>query len=571
MGLVGVPGSGRSATPELLSLVPKEAGFVVVVENPRKLVESVRKHELYQSAQALPQVREALDSTVARRFFQLITYYERDLGAKWPDLLDKIAGGGIVVGSAVDADPTPALLVVRGTDESVSAEFYTRALSVLEQEVARQSGATGEQKLRRVTENGVETSHLGKEFHSARVGSVIYVANQEVALKAGLALSNKGKSGASAADLPGPKAARKLLGGDPLVWTWLDFAKIKERQATKDFFSSTRKDFTQTLLFGSTADAFRRADFVAAALYKTDSGFRGIVRIPAKRADLPKEFALHAPTPDQPGSLPLLEPKGVVYSQSFYLDLGALWTQRKQLINEQQLKDIEKGERDVSRVLPGTTLGKLFEMSGPYHRVVVAHRDEKLYGVTPDQQIPPFALVTSMRDPQFGKTAVAAMRAGALLASVQYGLKMADEVHDDVTITTYRFPETGEYPGRGDPGKLRFNFVPSFAVVGEFLVVSSTPGLIKDLIPELRKTATPGDRSSSVWRARGYAPGTAATLRDNPEPVVTTTVLTQGIGLSEAKKQVEQIADFVATLGAIGLEIDHQTDTFQIQFEWKKK
>ncbi len=574
VAVVALPALAHAGPPELLRLVPKEAGLVLVVENPRKLAETVRDLDAYKSAQELSTVREVLDSTTARRFFQLVAYYERELGAKWPELLDKLAGGGLAVGATVGTDPAPALLVARGTDEAAVAEFFKLSVAVLGQEAARQAAGGDEStapKLRKAEHRGVETVHLGKDFHAARVGPVLYVANTEESLNAGLdVIANDHRPELSVASRSGPKAARKLLGGDPLAWLWFDFAKIKEEKGAKDFFESTRKDLFQTLVAGSSIDAFRRADFIAAGLYRTADGFKAVLRLPAKRADLPKEFALHAPPAGTPGTLPLLEPKGVVYSQSFYLDLGALWDQRDKIVNEQQRKDIEKAEKDISKVLPGTTLGKLLEMSGPYHRLVAVERDEKPYGVAPEQVVPPFALVSSMRDPHFGKTASSALRSAALLASFQTGLKMTEEKYDGVTIVSYRFPEKGTFPG-GDPGNLRFNFVPCFAVVGDSLVVSSSPGLVKDLIPELRKTPDPAKCSPAVWRAKTYATGLAATIRLNPDPVVTNAVLRDGVGLDEAKKQVAALADFTAALGALGLEIDHQPDAYQIKLEWKTR
>ena len=322
-------------------------------------------------------------------------------------------------------------------------------------------------------------------------------------------------------------------------------------------------------MFGSTIDAVRRSDFISAGFYGTSAGLNAVLKLPAKRADLPPEFVLHAPPVGQPGSLPLLEPKGVVYSQSFYLDFGTLWTDRKKLLNEQQLKDFEKADKDISKLLPGTTFGKLLEMSGPYHRFVAVNTDEKLYDKSPDLVYPAAALVTSMRDPQFGKSASAALRAAAFVTSTQTGLKMSDETHDGMKIVTYRFPEDKPFPGDADPGNLRFNAAPSFAVVGEYLVVSSHPRLIKDLIPELRKPIDESKSSQAVWRGRGYGSGGAEFIRNYPDAVITNTVLTQGIGLDDAKKQVRQIADWVQTLGNPSLEIDHQRDAYELKFDWK--
>lgn len=554
------------AGPDVLRHVPKEAGLVVVVENPRTLIEAGRNNDAYRSALTLPAVREALDSTTSRRFFQLVEYYERDLGAKWPEVLDKIAGGGMALGVGIYKDPAPVLLVMRGTDEPAVAEFFTAVTRIAEQELARAAGPNNpspDAKLRKAKHHDVDTVHLGKDLHAARVGKVIYVSNLEAPLHAGLDL----KEVNSLAKQKGPTAARAFVGGDPLAWGWLDFAKVKEQKVSQDFFAATRKDFLQTTVLGSSIDAFRRSDFLSFALYQTADGFRACLKLPAKRADLPTEFALHAPKPDAPGSLPLLEPKNVVYSQSFYLDFGTLWTERKKLFNDQQLADFEKGEKDVSRVIPGTTLGKLMEMSGPYHRVVAVSGYGKPYKTEPEQPIPPFAVVSSMRDPQFGKAATVAMRAGAFLASFQTGLKMSEEKAGDVAITSYRFPEDKPFPD--DPGGLRFNFVPSFAVVGDYLVASSRPELIKDLIPELTKPL--GKGSPVVWRAKAYAVGGADLVRSYPEPYITATVLGDGVGLDEAKKRVDQLAAWIGTLGTASLEMDHAADAYQLQVEWKRK
>src|SRR5947209_1039229 len=205
-----------AAASDVLRHVPQDAGFVLVVEKPRQLVEAVRGHDAYRSALALPAAKEALDSTTARRFFQLVAYYERDLGAKWPDLLDKIAGGGIAVGVGIGKDPAPALLVVRGTDEPAVAEFFATVTRITDQELARAAGPNNpspDARLRKATHHGVETVHVGKDFHAARVGPVVYVSNQEPALHAALGL----KEADSLAKQKGPAAARKFLGGDPLA------------------------------------------------------------------------------------------------------------------------------------------------------------------------------------------------------------------------------------------------------------------------------------------------------------------------------------------------------------------
>ena len=567
-----LPTTAPAAESDILRLVPKEAGLVLVVDSPRKLIESLRDQDAWKSAQTLPAVREALDSTQVRRFFQLVAYYEREMGSKWPDLLDRLAGNGLAVGVALGADPAPALLVVRGTDEQYTSGFYKLALAVLEQELARQTNPGSESpaaRLRRAMHDGVETVHVGDDFHAARVGPAVFVANKEKSLHAGIDAALSRRPGSSVADRPGATAARTLLGGDPLAWGWLDLAKLKESQASKDFFAATRKDFLQTVVLGSSIDAVRRADFLGIGLYRTADGFRATVRLPARRIDLPAEFVLHAPAKAGTATLPLLEPPGVFFSQSLYLDLATLWTERKTLFNDQALKDFEKGVNDVSKVLPGMTFGQLLEASGPHHRFVAADPGPPAYKIRPDQPLPAMALVSSMRDPKFGKMATAAIRAGALLATVQLGMKMAEEKHDDITIVTYRFSEGKSVPN--DLGNLRFNFVPCFAVVDDHLVLASRPELMRSLIAELRKPADASQGSTAVWRGRAYGAGAAAVLRSDPDPQVTTTILGDGVGLEEAKRRVAALTDWLAALGSISFAVEHGADAYQVQLEWKSR
>src|SRR5262245_50630295 len=71
------------APPDPLRLVPQQADFIVEVKDPHKLYEAVTTTDLFKAAYALPPVRDYYDSTTARRFFQLVGYFEKELKAEW--------------------------------------------------------------------------------------------------------------------------------------------------------------------------------------------------------------------------------------------------------------------------------------------------------------------------------------------------------------------------------------------------------------------------------------------------------------------------------------------------------
>ena len=564
-GSVGLADRSTAAGPaELLAMIPANksaAQLLIVVEQPRAFLESVRSHGAYQTAtQTLPTVREALDAPPIRRFNQLVRYTESQLGAEWPELVDKIAGGGMALMVAVGPNPAPSLLVVHGTDESAVRDFYQLAASILEEESTRQGGPA----LNRQSRQGSEIASLGGDFHAARVGRTILLANNRSLFNQAVSLVRKPDRQGSLAGRSGPAEARSLLAGQPLAWLWFDFARVKKERQAADFFANSRKDLFQTLVAGSTIDAFRRAEYIAASLEATPGGYTAKLQLPVRRADLAEGLTLHVPPREKPGSLPLLQPAQVIYSQSFHLDLGELWRKRDTIINPQQRQQLEDAAKQVSRVLPNTSVAELLEHSGPYHRFVVAHRPEKLYSRAAGQPLPAAAYIMSGCGAKFGQTASAGLRAAALLAGLQYGLTMEQERYDGITIVSYRFSETKTFPA--DPDQLRFNAMPCFAVVDDSFIVASQPGLLKELIAELR---SPRDHASpAVWRNRLDAQGAAAFLLAYPEQTITSTILNDGVGLQEAKRRVDVLVRWIQTLGHYDLQFDHQADSFKIQFNW---
>jgi hypothetical protein len=431
----------------------------------------------------------------------------------------------------------------------------------LDDELERQGS---KDRVARGTQAGADTARLGQEFHAARVGAALLISNRAEALTA--ALAQQSDRAGSLAAKPSVAAARAALPADPLVWLWLDFAAVRAVPATRDFLDSTRNDFLFQMVFGGTLGSLRNSDFVAAGLHRDGRGLRLAVRLPAGRGGFPTGYALHTPAGDGPGSLPLLEPPGVLYSQSFYLDIGHAWAKRRGLFTAEFNGQIEKAEKDVSKILPGSAkLGELLEAWGPHHRLVVVNRTTQPYKTQPGRVVPGFGYVASARDPKFLTGVPAALRAAGLIASLQLGLKMSETTHDGVKIVAWRFSEAKALPD--DPDGLRFNFEPCFAVVGDSLVVGSTVEVCEALIPEVRRTAAlPG--AAAVWRAKGYATGAADALAAAPDPLVTDAVLRGGVGLGEARRQVDALAAWLKTLGTLRIQIDEAEREYKFDLTW---
>src|SRR5262245_14394704 len=123
--------------PSPLRLIPAEADLVVQTQGPRQLVEAITTLDYVKNLQELDNVKELLDSTQTRRFFQMVAWFERELGIAWPELLDRIGGGGAALASKL-GDNSPALFVLQGNDEKMLRKFAGLLLNVIEQEQERQ-------------------------------------------------------------------------------------------------------------------------------------------------------------------------------------------------------------------------------------------------------------------------------------------------------------------------------------------------------------------------------------------------------------------------------------------------
>jgi hypothetical protein len=555
------------APPDPLRLVPRQADFFVEVKDPHKLYEAGTATDLFKAAYALPPVRDYYDSTTARRFYQLVGYFEKELKAEWPALLDKLAGGGVVVAGKFGDNPQPVLVVVQGTDAEMMGKFWKAGLEVVAQELARQES---KEKVEKGSYKEIETAHVGQDLFAARVGAALVLSNKEQGLRTALDRHLEGGKD-SLAGVAEVKESAKLLPANPLARVWVNLAPAKASEQAKQIFTSPRNDFQLTVLFGGYLDVIARSPYVCAGVYREKDGFLATVRLPAGREGASADFALHVPPADGPGLLPLLEPKGVAYSTSFFLDVSKIWDDRTKLFNEQQAKNIEESDKNTAVRLVGLTPSKILKQAGARHRFVVVDQPKSAYkGVPPSQAIPAFAFVTEMRDPdEFSKSVDASLRAAALFAAGQYKLKLTEEKHGDYNIVGWRFPVDVKL--EADVGNIRFNFSPCFVRVRNQFAACSTLELGHEMVDildrETKSTPVQGPRAGTMSRA--YGSGGAALLRGAEDILVTQFVLDQAVTPEAAREQVKTIIELVRKLGALDTQIAYEAKQFRYDIRWK--
>lgn len=535
LGLLLCTPAAPAETSSPLRLLPEQSDYVLQVHQPRKMVEALTSLDLVKELQSQTAVKELLDSTQVRRFFQLVAYVEKEMGLSAPELLDRLAGGGIAVATNY-GDKPPALLAIQGTDAATTTKFVKLAVDVIEQEIARQEGKAA---LLRSKVEGIEVISFGDDLHLAQVDKALLVSNKKDLLKKGLRLA-KGEEKKSLADRQALKDAAKLLPKNPFVSIWLDMEPARKSPGF-DAFTKTPRDPFITVVFGAIADIVSKTPYVAGALGLDERGLYVTFRTPLGTEKMGPEKLISAAPQGDPGSRPLLQPKNVLYTSSYYFDLSRFWTDRVALFGEERAKEIEKVDEQSGAFLANLRLSKFLLAAGPYQRIVAVHQEKFGYKKQPRNLIPAFAVVQELRKPEeFSKGMETVLRSAALLGGSQIGLKLAEEKYKDVNIIAYRFDENKEI--KEDVDNIRFAFSPCFFRVGDQFVAASTIELGRELIDLLQAESTTKERGSPISsRTMVPAKGAKEFLKHYREQILTATILAQAAPLEEAKAQVEAL------------------------------
>jgi hypothetical protein len=550
-------------------LVPPSADLIVKIEHPRSIADLAVKLTSRPELAGFRGYRDYFESTNYQLFRQLVSHFERELGNRWADLLDELAGDGVVLAVKFEKNaPAPTLVIIQGRDSKLLAKFFQKALEVAQQEQARQGIHEGYTK---DTYRDIETLHRGDSIHSALLGSSLVYSNMAARLHEAIDLYlDPAKE-----SLLKKKAfidAKPLVPADALVWAWVSLDFAHKSDELKPIFALPANFFPFHIAFGGLIDSLRRSPFIVAALREENGGGTLSVRLPGGTNGMHDLVRAHVPPSDQPWALPLLEPEGVLYSASYYLDLASFWKQRALLLPADQLKQIEEGNQKTKVFLAGTEFSKFLEYTGARQRFVVARQNDNGYSVKPSARQPAFALVLELRDPEaYSKAIEAPIRAAAFLAGLKAPMSTFEEEHGKAKILGYRFIENDGNKALADG--LVFNFTPNRARVGNQYVFSSSVELTRMLIDELERAAAPRETQSSlststandgvILHSQLSFKGLSNYLGATKRQLVTQNMLQQGNSPEDADKEVSLFLELLDHLGRIETTTHYLPDQYQ--------
>lgn len=564
--------TARAAEPlDPLRLVPKATDLIVKIEHPRSIADLALKITGRPELAGFRGYRDYFESTNYQLFRQLVAHFERELGNRWEDLLDELAGDGIVLAVKFEKKaPAPALVIVQGRDPKLLEKFFHKALDVVQQEQARQGIHEGykTEKYR-----DIETLERGDAIHSALLGSALVYSNTAARLHEAidLYLDSTKETLLKKKEFAD---AKPLVPADALVWAWVNLEFAHKSEELKPIFDLPANFFPFHIVAGGLIDSLRRSPFVVAAIREENGTGTFTLRLPGGTSGMHELVRGHVPPSGEKWSAPLLAPEGVLFSASYYLDAGSFWKQRAVLLPADQLKQIEEGNKNTKLFLYGTEFSKFLEYAGPRQRFVVSRQADAGYSVKPAARQPAFAFVQELRDAEAFATAIdGPMRGLGFLAGLKAPMNPFKEDHGKSQIIGYRFIENDGNKAFGDG--ILFNFVPCRARVGNYYVFSSSLDLAKALIDDLEKEQAAKETDSKQAAAEDGVilhtqlsfSGLSSYLGATKRQLVTQNMLQQGNSPEDADKEVSLFLELLDHLGKVESTTRYLPDRYQIDLK----
>ena len=546
--LVGLSIHGEDLPP-MAQWVPADAPLMVEVSEPMALLGPLLSPEFGKSVTA------ALGNgnPNLKQLQAIVAALESQLGTDWRTGLRRLAGKRVSL--CVGASGA-TLLAVDGEDEKLLGELNRVIWQFAAADAERQDrqGTVTSDDYR-----GVKTWTIGTNEVHALLGPRLVLGNHTSFLHKVLDL----RAGAGEPNLASSsvfKAAREAMGKDSVASAFVNLKMLRETPGLKKALEEDGDPLT-ALLLADTKAALRNASWLALGVYV--SGGELILRTYTDGAapESSKWASFSTPREGGAGLLPPLTVPGTIASLSLYRDLHSFYSAKNALFPE-RTSGLIFFENMMGIFFSGIDLteGVLSEVR-PDVRVVVAKPQYDPAIGTPATQVPAFAVVLRLKEPQrFGETVEEAWQKAIGLANFTRGQKalpglIIDKASKDgfkYTISYYR-PPADKSSSTIDA---RYNFRPSLARPGDYVILSSTDALARDLIEAVNKSGSApakiSQTANSLMEIEG--PALSAILEANREQMVRKSMVDKGNSREKAE------ADTGILLAALG-HLDHATLT----------
>jgi hypothetical protein len=548
------PAAPAAPLPPADTWIPREAVIVLKMSNPDAILDQLLSPALIDAVQSHPAFRAATANPGVKQVMTLLRTIEGRLQADWKAILRRFLGGGA---TAAVGPGGAVLLVVDARDPEVLQVLHEFLLFFVRMAAA----GKGQLDPVRPTEVGdVSVWSLGPQEAHAIVGRRLLVTNRPEVLKAVLALRD-GTGGEGLAGVPAWRESLKAAGPDAAAALYVDTAAIKKLPQIAKALEADREPLA-ALLAAPLLESLGRSSWLALALKVGDGE---LVLDAISDGTIPEKGASRFARPPKagPGTRPNLAVPRRIAAMTLYRDLHGFYAAKDDLFPE-RTSGLIFFENMMGIFFTGRNLTEeVFAELGPEIRLVVAEQAVDPAVGTPAVRYPAFAFVAPLKNPGRYKRVMeeAWQKAIGLVnftrgQQAEPGLVIDRPVHAGTKYTVAGFnPVEGDDKSAVDA---RFNFEPALAMPGDWLILSSTGALARDLMDALARetgpaAGAPPAGTHSLFEIDG--PQLASILESNREALVRNNMVEEGKTREEAATGVELMMTVARVVRGVSLSL----------------
>jgi hypothetical protein len=513
--------------------VPSGAVICLEVLRPHALLDPALSEEFATRVKSLPVWPELIKNPKFQELQTGIGMFQVALATEWRTAARELTGAGLLF-AAAPGDRTVLLV------DSLNADLLKRTHELAANIARGEAEKRGEPDAVRSEEQDGLTrwTFNGVERHVVS-GSRLVAASDAEVLDRVLAAGRGPKSETLAGNAE-YTAARTAL-GDPAAMLFLNLKVLRNAPGFLEGLDKSGGNPLAALLIGGLPDTLKSAEWLAAGLYAKKGRLTARVKVgPGDSPEAPPlplgDMDTLLPDPQLPGEIAALRLNRDLHS--FYAAKDDLFPDRTSgLIFFENMMGIFFSGRNLTDEI----------MAAPQPEVsfVVARQDFAEDALAPEPQLPGFALVLRLRDPEAFRPVLeeAWQKALGLInftrgQQAEPGLILDRPRHGGIAMTTSHFSTTGLT--ERDQRNIRFNFQPTLAMPGEFAILSSSESLARRLVDSLStsRVAKPVPAGGSHTRLTLHGGALRDLLRLNFDPLVRNNMIEEGHTREEAEMAI---------------------------------
>jgi hypothetical protein len=541
--------------PPAAQWVPQDAVICLQVSRPKALLDLLTGKEMTQTITSSPFYRALSSQPKFNEFCTVIKFLETSLETDWRTALGRLTGGGITI--AVCPQDT-VVAIVDAQDEQVLQKLHEVFLNITRGQAEQQGHP---EKVASKEYGGVTAwTFDGKEAH-AIIGKRLIFATRAEGLKTILDLRSA-SDGKNLAANPAFQAAQKAANPQAAATVFLNLKPLLGIPNVAALLEKQRANPLAALTFAGLAESVRNSNWLNLELSVEGQTLAlraltdGKITGPAN----PAAFALPQKAGD--GAWPNLAVPRRIAALSLYRDLHGFYAAKDTLFPD-RTSGLIFFENMMGIFFTGRDLtSEVLAETEPEVRIVVAEQQYDTAVGTPTVKAPAFAVVLRLRHPeQFDKVVEEAWQKAVGLVNFTRGQKALPGLiidrptYQDTKYTVAYFAP----PDANDKTKLdtRFNIRPALAMPGNYLILSSTDGLARDLIDALHReagqTVTPVAQTHSLLELNGGQ--VASALRANREMLVQGDMVKKGRSRPESEAGIDMLLTAVKFVDQVKLSL----------------